>query len=117
MWVNVTETRCESAPRVLNRTVYRQPELETFVTSLWYGVVANGGLRSDGTDGEDSIQERVLYPAHRSLFTGRVSAAPGPLFLHLGRGPAVVASPRLRRGNRGELLLAVQLGKKAHQRC
>ena len=38
---------------------------------MWYGVVASEGLRSVGADGELPIQERVLYPAPRSPFTGR----------------------------------------------
>jgi hypothetical protein len=38
---------------------------------VWYGVVASEGLRSVGADGELPIQERVLYPARRSPFTGR----------------------------------------------
>ena len=40
---------------------------------MWYGVVAGEGLRSVGADGELPIQERVLYPAPRSPFTGRGS--------------------------------------------
>src|SRR5215212_96980 len=37
---------------------------------LWYGVVAGEGLRSVGVE-PPLIQERLLYPAHRSPFTGR----------------------------------------------
>jgi hypothetical protein len=46
---------------------------------LWYGGVAGEGLRSVGADGELPIQERVLYPAPRSPFTGRgVFSGPTP---------------------------------------
>ena len=48
-------------------------------------MVANGGLRSDGVNGEDPIQERVLYPAHRSPFYGPVFSRIRPAFLHLER--------------------------------
>jgi hypothetical protein len=43
--------------------------------------LAGEGLRSDGANGELPIQERVLYPAPRSPFTGRGGvehANPGP---------------------------------------
>ena len=51
------------------------------MTFVWYGEVAGEGLRSVGADGELPIQERVLYPAPRSPFTGRGGvehANPGP---------------------------------------
>ncbi len=50
---------------------------------LWYDGVAGEGLRSVGADGELPIQERVLYPAPRSPFTGRGGVEcvnPGPRF-------------------------------------
>src|SRR5215213_1428404 len=40
--------RRQSAPKALARIVYRQPQFETSVAFSWYGVVANGGLRSGG---------------------------------------------------------------------
>src|SRR5215213_10238836 len=46
---------------------------------LWYGGVAGDGLRSVGADGELPIQERVLYPAHRSTFSGRGFRAPASI--------------------------------------
>src|ERR671913_1865368 len=64
---------------------------------LWYGGVAGEGLRSVGADGELPIQERLLYPAPRSTFTGRGGvehANPGPRL----RGGCDVQ----RRGSRGE---------------
>ena len=78
-------------------------------------MVANGGLRSDGADGEIPIQERVLYPAHRSPFYGPGFSSTRPTFLHLGRGPSVAAPSRLRNSNFGALLQAVQLGEKSHK--
>src|SRR5215211_3564629 len=52
---------------------------------LWYGGVAGEGLRSVGADGELPIQERVLYPAPRSPFTGRGS------ILCVNSGPQLAA--------------------------
>jgi hypothetical protein len=45
--------------------------IETSVTFVWYGGGAGEGLRSVGAEPIDPIQERVLYPAPRSPFTGR----------------------------------------------
>src|SRR5215203_6430311 len=67
--------RCSTGPRpfVVDRNMRH---------FLWYGGVASEGLRSVGPDGELPIQERVLYPAHRSPSPGRDTPAklgyPGP---------------------------------------
>jgi hypothetical protein len=48
---------------------------------LWYGGVAGDGLRSVEEEAPLLIQERLLYPAPRSPFTGRGGvehANPGP---------------------------------------
>jgi len=67
----------ESAPIVLVCTVLHQHQIETSVTfcgMVWLRTVVLGRMGALIF----AIQERVLYPAHRSPFTGRVSATPSP---------------------------------------
>src|SRR5215211_1033356 len=55
---------------------------------FWYGGVAGDGLRSVGVEPPPLIQERVLYPAHRSPFIGPGRSSFGPsltLIHHLPR--------------------------------
>src|ERR671913_1758563 len=64
---------------------------------LWYGGVAGEGLRSVGADGELPIQERVLYPAPRSPFTGRGGvehANPGPRLTAKASGGPTGTTPK-----------------------
>src|SRR5215211_2974317 len=63
---------------------------------LWYSGVASEGLRSVGANGELPIQERVLYPAPRSPFTGRGGvdhASPGPRLAAIASGGPTGTAP------------------------
>ena len=55
--------------------------------------LAGEGLRSVGADGELPIQERVLYPAPRSPFTGRGPVRGPGLYNALGRALVFLLLP------------------------
>src|SRR5215207_9904193 len=64
---------------------------------LWYGEGAGEGLRSVGADGELPIQERMLYPAPRSPFTGRGSLQwvnPAPWLAAKASGGPIGTAPK-----------------------
>src|SRR5215208_3340638 len=64
------------------------PQIETFVTfccMVELRGVAGEGLRSVGVAPTSPIQERVLYPAHRSTFKGRgILRGPSPFIWFRG---------------------------------
>src|SRR5215212_1313133 len=76
----------ESRPFIVDRNISH---------FFWYGGVAGEGLRSVGV-GPPLIQERLLYPAHRSTFTGRGSLQcvnPGPRLAAKASGGLIGTAP------------------------